>query len=208
MTSNTTSSSTSTETVPAAPGPDDPRYAFAKVADSVGSLIEATTPEMLPNATPCPDFTVKELLEHLVLVVRRVAAIGRGEHWSSVEQEAVDSGWAQDYRAGTHAIMQSWGDPAILDTVLEVPWGAFPGAALMHTYAAELAVHGWDLGKATGLEFAIDDDLLHGALMAAKFIPAEGRDTPEMPFSAVVDPGRDAPMIDQLAGWMGRNVLA
>ena len=73
-----------TPTTLEAPGPDDPRYAFAKVTDAVGTLIEATGADTLANPTPCPDFTVKELLEHLVLVVRRVAAIGRGEHWSSL----------------------------------------------------------------------------------------------------------------------------
>jgi len=196
-----------TPPVPQAPAEDDPRYSFAQVVDALGSLIESTTDDMLANSTPCPDFTVKELLEHCVLVVRRVAAIGRGEHWSSVEQQATESGWAGDYRDGAHAIMMAWGDPAILETNLEVPWGEFPGSVLMYTYTAELAVHGWDLSQATGIDFSIDDQWLHGALIAAKFIPEEGRDTPEMPFTAVVDPGPDAPVLDQIAGWMGRNVL-
>lgn len=198
---------TTTTTAPASElAPDDPRFAFAVVVDALGSLIEATSPSMLTNATPCPEFTVKELLEHCVLVVNRVAAIGRGEHWSTIEQIAVDAGWAQDYRAGSHAIMEAWGDPAILETPLEVPWGEFPGALLMYSYTAELAVHGWDLSQATGLDFTVDDDLLHGALTAAKFIPAEGRETPENPFGSVVDPGTDAPVLLQLAGWMGRAV--
>ena len=202
---------TETNTVtptPDALSPDDPRYAFAAVVSQLGDLIERTTPDLLTNPTPCPEFTVKELLEHCVLVVRRVAAIGRGEHWSTVEQQATDGGWHDDYRAGAHAIMEAWSDPAILETVLEVPWGEFPGALLMHTYTAELAVHGWDLGQGTGLGFEVDDDLLHGALIAAKFIPAEGRATPEVPFDEVVDPGPDAPVLLQLAGWMGRNVNA
>lgn len=198
------------ETAPPTPEPpaiDDPRYAFAQVVDALGSLIESTTTDHLGNTTPCPEFTVKELLEHCVLVVRRVAAIGRGEHWSTVTQVATESGWDTDFRAAAHDIMMAWMDPAILETPLEVPWGEFPGAVLMHTYAAELAVHGWDLSQATGLDFVIDDDLLRGALIAAKFIPAEGRDTPEMPFSSVVDPGPDAAVLDQIAGWMGRAVL-
>lgn len=196
-----------TSPTPPALAADDPRYAFAHVVDLLGNLIESTPSERLGNATPCPEFTVKELLEHCVLVVRRVAAIGRGEHWSTITQQAVASGWDTDYRAAAHEIMEAWMDPAILETPLEVPWGEFPGAVLMYTYTAELAVHGWDLSQATGIGFEIDDELLGAALIAAKFIPDEGRGTAEMPFGPVVDPGLDAPVLDQIAGWMGRKVL-
>lgn len=201
---------TETQTPTTAPAPlseDDPRYAFAKVTDALGTLIETTGADMIGQPTPCPDFTVKELLEHVVLVMRRVAVIGNGEHWSTVQAVATNGGWADDYRSAAHNVMLAWSNPSILEKVLEVPWGEFPGVALMHAYTGELAVHAWDLAMATGVEFSIDDSLLHGALVAAKFIPAEGRDTPELPFSPVVDPGPDAPVLDQLAGWMGRNVI-
>lgn len=191
-----------------APGPDDPRFGFAAVVGGVRALIESTDPATLGNATPCSEFTVKELLEHMVLVVRRVAAIGRGEHWSSVTEEPSDSGWAEQYASATHDIQDAWADPAILEKVLEAPWGEFPGAVLIYTFTAELATHGWDLAVATNRPFEIDDDLLQGALVSIKFIPAEGRDTPEVPFSEVVDPGPDAPVLLQIAGWAGRDVLA
>jgi len=197
-----------TNAAPEAPTEEDPRFGFAKVVDAVGNLMETTTADTLGNVTPCPNFTVKELLEHMVMVVRRVAVIGRGEHWSTVGQESTDSGWAQDFRTGAHDIMTAWSDPAILGRTLEVPWGEFPGAALLYTYTAELAVHGWDLAAATGRDFSIDDNVLHGALVAIKFVPAEGRESDEVPFSAVVDPGPDASILEQLAGWAGRDVLA
>jgi len=196
------------DATPEPPGPDDPRYGFAVVTDAVGKLLEATPADSLGNATPCPEFTVKELSEHIVLVMRRVAAIGRGEHWSTIQPEAQDAGWAESYREAAHQVMQAWTDAAKLEATYEVPWGEIPGTPLMYTYTAELATHGWDLATATGLDFSIDDDVLTAPLIAAKFIPAEGRDTPEMPFSAVVDPGLDAPVLEQLAGWMGRDVLA
>ena len=204
----TETNASNSSAAPEAPNEDDPRFGFAKVVDAVGNLMEATTADMLGNSTPCPEFKVKELLEHMVMVARRVAVIGRGEHWSTVDQESTDSGWAQDFRTGAHDIMTAWSDPAILQKTLEVPWGAFPGAALMYTYTAELAVHGWDLATATNREFSIDDDVLHGALAAIKFVPAEGRESDDVPFSAVVDPGPDASVLAQLAGWAGRDVLA
>jgi len=197
-----------TDATPTPPGPDDPRYGFAAVTQAIGDLLTATPADKSGNATPCPDFTVKELSEHIILVMRRVAALGRGEHWSSVEAEPQDGGWADSYREAAHQVMKAWTDETKLDGTYEVPWGEIPGGPLMYTYTAELAVHGWDLATATGAEFSIADDLLGGAHQAVLFIPAEGRGTPEMPFGPVVDPGPDAPMLDRIAGWMGRNVVA
>ncbi len=210
MTDNSNATATSASdpapTSPSAPGPDDPRYGLAMVVDAVGNLMETTPASAMSLQTPCSEFLVKDLFEHLVMVLRRTAAIGRGEHWSSVDQEAQDSGWAESYRAAAHEVMEAWTDAAKLEQVYEVPWGEVPGAPLMYTYTAELAVHGWDVAAATGAEFTIDDDLLRAPLMAAQFIPADGRGTPEMPFDPVVDPGAGAPVLLQIAGWMGRQV--
>ncbi len=187
--------------------PEDPRMGFAAVTAAVGELIKTTAADTLGNPTPCPEFTVKDLLEHKVMVMRRVAAIGRGEHWSSVDTETQDDGWHESFIDAAHQTQVAWTDPAKLEQVYEVPWGEIPGVPLMLTYTAELATHGWDLAHATGRDLTIDDDLLRGALMAIQFVPAEGRDHEDVPFSDVVDPGPDAPVLLQIAGWAGRAVV-
>lgn len=188
---------------------DDPRSGFAVVTITARELIaaaEAGGDAVLTRPTPCSDFDVRQLLEHLVLVMRRVAAIGNGEHWSSVEEVPTGAGWGDDFGAVAHAVRMAWDDPAKLEQVWEVPWGALPGAALLHTYTAELATHAWDLATALGRPLVIDDAALEGALVAAKMLPAEGRGA-DVPFDPVVDPGAGAPALLQIAGWMGRRVL-
>lgn len=190
------------------PGPSDPRGPYAEVTSAVRQLLDQVTPDQLGNATPCPDFTLKELLEHLVLVQRRCAAVGRGEHWSTVQQEAQTGGWAESFGEASHQVMHAWTDGAKLGQAYEVPWGNFPGAAILIAYTAELAVHGWDLAQAAGLDYSIPDELLADALAGAKFVPAEGREAEEIPFGPVVDPGPNASVLDQLAGWLGRDVVS
>lgn len=187
----------------------DPRPAFAEVVNTVGLLIssiEDGPAGLLDARTPCPDFSVADLLDHLMMVVRRVAVIGHGGHFSDVQHEALGSGWSKAYQACTEDMAAAWADDAQLGQLYEVPWGQFPGAPVLIAYTGELAVHGWDLAQATDQPFHIADELLELALMGAKFIPAEGRDSDEVPFSQVVDPGPGAPVLDQLAGWMGRKV--
>ncbi len=205
---------TNTEPVPNAPtaAPDQPPTdgplaSLASVIAEVDRLIAGTSSEQLGSGTPCSAFTVKDLTEHIVLVLRRVGAIGRGEHWSSVTEEAVTSGWLDDYRAAAEEIDRIWADPAMLEGAYEVPWGVLPAAPMLLSYVAEIATHGWDLATATDQPISIADEVLLPALEILRFgLPAEGRGGPEMPFDPVVDPGPEAPALLQVAGWLGRAV--
>ena len=197
---------TETSTSNQSPTADDPRYALAQVTYGVRMLMEATSESALGDTTPCPEFSVRHLMEHLVMVMRRVAAVGLGRHWTEVQHEPIPTDLAGAFQSAAHEVMDAWTDPAKLDQIWEVPFGTVPGAALMAAYTAEFATHGWDLAQATAQDFSVDDDLLIGALEAARMVPAEGREDPGIPFGPVVDPGTDAPVLLQIAGWFGRKV--
>lgn len=198
---------TSETTTSEVPPPGDPRHGLAQVTSQVRQLIESTPAEQFDLPTPCDDFTVKELLDHFVQLMNRLAAIGDGEHWSTVMPEdfVLEDGHADAFVEGAHGVMSAWGDAAKLGEVFEVPWGELPGAAVVSFYTAEIATHGWDLATATNRELNIADDVLGAALFAAKSVPAE-RDDPGIPFAPAVDPGADAPVLLQIAGWLGREV--
>lgn len=199
---------TENDTPAEAPRPGDPRHGLAQVVSEVRTLIEGTTAEQLDLSTPCDEFTVKELLDHFVLVMNRLATIGTGEHWSTVMPDdfVLEDGHADAFVEGAHGVMSAWGDASKLGQTFEVPWGELPGAAVLSFYTAEIATHGWDLATATNRALTISDDALGAALFAAKSVPAEGRDDPAIPFDSVVDPGDDAPVLLQIAGWLGREV--
>lgn len=198
---------TETNNTTSIPEPGDPRHSYALVTSAMRELMAGVGSGQLGSATPCPDFTVKELLEHVVMVQRRVAAIGSGEHWSSVQTAPADSGWLGQFEQASHAVMTAWTDSETLNGVYEVPWGEMPGLPLLWTYVAELSVHAWDLATATGQLIVIDDDALRPALEGVRIgVPADGRDHPEVPFSAVVHAGPNAAVLVQLAGWAGRPV--
>lgn len=193
---------------PEAPQPGDPRHGLAQVTSQVRELIENTSAEQFELPTPCEEYNVRELLDHLVLVMNRLAVIGSGEHFSNAMPEdfVLESGHGEAFVNGAHGVMESWGDAAKLEQMFEVPWGELPGVAVVSFYTAELATHGWDLATATGRELSISDDVLGAALFAAKSVPEEGREDPFIPFAEAIDPGEDAPALLQIAGWFGRKV--
>lgn len=187
----------------------DPRPALKTVLDAVADLMASTetrSAETLAGETPCPGFAVTDLLDHLVMVVRRIAVVGAGGDFATVQQDVLESGWAEAFRSGADEVGAVWSDSAKLEAMLRVPWGEMPGAPILLAYIGELVTHGWDLATATGQRFGVADELLEAALMAVQFVPAEGRESDEVPFGPVVDPGPDATTVERIAGWLGRDV--
>lgn len=188
---------------------DDPRVGFAVVTKAIRELMETVTNDQLGLPTPCSEFDVKDLLDHMVMVMQRVAAIGNGEHFSVANEESANraTGHTGAFTEAAHDVQQAWSDPGKLEAIHEVPWGQLAGVPLLFTYTAELATHGWDLATAIGGEFNIDDEYLVGAHVAIGMIPDDGRDDPMVPFDPIVDPGEDAPTLLKIAGWGGRQVV-
>lgn len=187
----------------------DPRPGLATATGAIQALIQKVKTADFAKPTPCDEFDVQALLDHITLVLRRSAAIGSGDHWTSVEQVKVGddmSTYTNEIAAAAEAQSLAWSVEERLGAIVEVPWGAIPGGAVVATYTAELATHGWDLANAIGEGFAIADEALAVALFAVQQIPAEGRDAPEIPFGPVVDPGPDASVLLKIAGWGGRQV--
>lgn len=186
----------------------DPRFDFAQIVSVTGDLIANTDPSHMSNATPCSEYTVDNLTGHLVAIMARVAAVARGEDPFSVPQiqaTPTEGSWHDAWMERAHEVQAAWTDPAVLGRDLTLPFGVLPGAAALTIYCAEIAVHAWDLAMATGRTATFDDAWLAPALEATKFgVPAEGRGE-EMPFDPVVEVSADAPLVDQLAGWLGRK---
>jgi uncharacterized protein (TIGR03086 family) len=201
----------------------DPRPVFARAVALGGSVIGGVKPDQLHGATPCTEFDVSVLLDHLVMVLERTAAIGRGDNAMSVQPVTRTEGWADAWRAAAHANQDAWSDDATLDRKVELPWTSMPGADLLRMYTSEVNVHTWDLATATGQRPAWDDEVVGVAFAAMQEqLPAEGRKamieeamkhmppgTPMVfPFAEAVEVPASASPIDRLAAWTGRDPAA
>jgi len=203
----------------------DPRAAFASAAAVASATIAAVSPAQLVAATPCAELDVRHLLGHLVDVLRRVAVIGRGEPIFSIAPldatTVPDDGWLALWQAGLPAVTAAWADDATLTPEVVLPWSTASGADTLVGYAGETIVHTWDLARATGQRPVWDDTVVAAALVVderripggdrlAAFeriiasMPEERR--PLRPaFLDVVAVADDAPLIDRLVAWTGRD---
>jgi uncharacterized protein (TIGR03086 family) len=192
---------------PAAPG-GDPRPAFLQALALAGETLAAVRADQLGDPTPCGDYDVRTLANHLVAVLRRVAVIGGGGDPFSVPGVADDVADGERPAAWDTAVRDVetvWSDPAVLSRPMQLPFGTLPGAVATIVYTTEFTLHTWDLATATGQQPRWDPAVLAVPLATMqRAVPAEPRGGP-VPFGPVVDVPADAPDIDRLVAWYGRQ---
>ena len=111
-------------------------------------------------------------------------------------------------------------DDAVLERPMALPWIEGSGAEVLASYFSELTVHTWDLATATGQQPDWDDTVVAAALEARQILPAQNRralyeeistamglDEVAVPFAEAVPIPDDAPAIDRLVAWNGRDPL-
>src|SRR3954464_5307201 len=103
MTANTMIPDTETRSTSSADLGIDPRPLFAKAVDIAEPVIAGVKLEQLDLPSPCVEYSVKELLDHLVFVLHRVVALGRGDAAfapKSLADAAIDrDDWVTDWRS-------------------------------------------------------------------------------------------------------------
>ncbi len=210
-----TSTSTSSTT--------DPQTHLDAAIIETGRIIAAIGPDQLQGPTPCDEFNVERLLGHLTMALERAGAAGRGETpdtWPTEPTECPDGDWGTLWTATGDGARGGWADPAKLERPTSLPWGTFPGAKALGVYTSEIVVHGWDLARATGQQPQFDDATVGTGFAAFRpQMPAEGRQQvldgiaamfPEgvkvdLPFGLAKSVASDAPLLDQLVAWAGRD---
>lgn len=199
--------------------PGDPRPILDRAVATGGVVIAAVRPEQLTDPTPCSEMDVRTLLTHLLGVLDRVAALGNGEDPFAVPETTVaDDRWAETWKQSGSRAADAWGDDDVLEAPMALPWIEGTGSEVLATYLSELTVHTWDLATATGQQPDWDDTVVTAALESRQILPAENRralyeeisaamglDEVAAPFAEAVAVPDDAPAIDRLVAWNGRD---
>jgi uncharacterized protein (TIGR03086 family) len=197
----------------------DPREILDRGIATGGSVIARVRPDQLTAPTPCSEMEVRAMIRHLVSVLDRIAAIGLGEDpFGVTEIPAPDDGWSDAWTASARRAADAWSDDAVLEQPMALPWIQGSGAEILASYFSELTVHTWDLAVATGQQPDWDDTVVTAALAARDFLPAENRralfeeistamglDEVAIPFAEQIPIPNDAPAIDRLVAWNGRD---
>ncbi|MBA3783594.1 MAG: TIGR03086 family protein [Nocardioides sp.] len=167
---------------------------LSRSLDQTGDVLAAVHPDQLALPTPCADWDVAELIGHITSSPRNFLAMLRGEEtdWSAGPVPAT-SGWTAEFRAAADDLIHHWHQQGDDADAGQVDW-----------QTAEMAVHAWDLARATGQSVdAFDPEVAERGLA---FMSAGLTDDNRGPaFASPAPVPNDAPVYDRLAGWAGRT---
>ncbi len=186
---------------------------LVQALDATEALIAAVGDDQWPNPTPCPEWDVRALVNHLVFGNRMFAAILRSEPASELENlrrtrdiDQLGDNPVEAYREVGAALRAAFSQPGVLERVFQAPIGPAPGVVLLHLRITELLVHGWDLAHATGQPARLPDDVAEEELAFASGQRAPNVPRTGHPFGPVQPVAEDAPAVDQLAAYLGRPI--
>ncbi len=202
----------------------DPRPLFVAAVDIASPIIAGVRTDQFDLASPCHDYNVKGLLDHLVFVLHRVTAIGRGQEAfapGSLGDPSIEHlDYEADWLVAADGVDDVWSDDALLSSTVVLPWATMTGAEMLAMYVSEITTHTWDIARATGQHPKWDDgvcrlslDTMHRDLPMADRTPmweafratAPANLQFDAPFANAVAVASDAPLIDQLVAWTGRQ---
>ena len=191
---------------------DGPVGQLALALDVTGGLIDGIGADGQWEApTPCPGWTVADMVTHLADGNYVFVAILRGTPLEQARAvaEAVAPGddLAARYRDSGAKLVDAFSQPGVLEQVVTIPPGTMPGIGALHIRTVEALVHGWDLARATGRSAPFPDDLAEQELAftrrALDGLPAGSR-----AFGPPQPVPDDAPAIVRLAACLGRPAPA
>ncbi len=183
-----------------APAVEQLGLAFA----AVGDLITKVRPEQWSAPTPCTDWTVRRLVNHLIGMNRVFAALLADEPAPRSAADHVEDDPAGAYRDSAARLQAAFDAPGVLERTYSGPLGAATGAERLQIRLYDLLAHGWDLAQATGQPAALPDDLCEQSLAFVRTQLTEharpGR------FGPAQMGAEHAPAIERLVAFLGRPV--
>jgi uncharacterized protein (TIGR03086 family) len=176
-----------------------------KSANATAAVARGVRPDQFDSPTPCADWTVEQLMNHLIGSLEYFKARGDGKD-ASAPRPASPTTYDQTVRAlqdAATATAAAWRRPGALSQKIDTGAGDMPGSALATMALSEMLTHSWDLAKATGQRMPADDVEVDEVLVAMKqFLKPDARKPAFGPESQAPN---GAPPIDQLAAFLGRQ---
>ncbi|MEV7547385.1 TIGR03086 family metal-binding protein [Streptomyces sp. NPDC089915] len=175
----------------------------------VARLVSGVPDGALAGPTPCPAYAVGDLLGHLAGLAVAFGDAARKDLGPTTDTPPggappLPGDWRERLPRALGELAEAWRDPAAWTGMTRAGGVDLPGAVAAAVAADELVVHGWDLARATGQEYAPDAAALaasHGFLLAVAEESGGGQGV----FGPVVPVPEDASLLDRTVGLSGRD---
>lgn len=181
-----------------------------KVVAQTTEIVDNITPDQLGKATPCAEWTVRDLINHITAGATIFAISAEQGSVPDAEMATLMGGdnLGDDYRgawkAASAQALSAFEEPGVLEKIVTLPFGPMPAGVALNIAVFDVTTHACDLARATGQRIT-DTELLETALTIGRQMVG-----PELRQAGVFDPERaipaDAPVADRLLCFAGRRL--
>lgn len=167
----------------------DVKALLERALDQTARLLDEVSPEQYDHTSTCSDWTVGDLVQHVVASPRNFVSMYSGQDVDWAHPPALGDDPAGDFRQAAGELLEH----------LESQDGDVSSSAAL----PEFAVHSWDLARSTGSAQPLDDEVAtHALAFMSNNLTPENRSGV---FAPEVHVGDDLSIQDRLAAFAGRT---
>jgi uncharacterized protein (TIGR03086 family) len=181
------------------------RYDLQPAADQLARLIQGVDEKDLGAPTPCAQWSVTELLEHILGLSAAFTAAAE-KRVPSEQGEGLSPGWRVRAAGQLQELVAAWRADNAWTGETEAGGVRMPADQMGVVALDELVLHGWDLARATGQRFTVNerDALACHGFAAAMSEPGQEASRDGL-YGPVFEVRSDAPILERLLGASGRD---
>ncbi len=137
---------------------------FPTAAQDVITIAHGATRTPLTAPTPCAEFDLRHLIDHLIGTTGGLTRLGRREPLDPDDPygsrtDATGGDWLAVLAGNLTALADAWSTDGAWDGTVDMGGSALPATMIGEMSMAEVLLHGWDLASAAGHRLAVPDDV-------------------------------------------------
>jgi uncharacterized protein (TIGR03086 family) len=181
-----------------------------RVVDTTTDMIGNTSAQQLSNPTLCTEWTVKDLINHMVTGATMFAI---SAEQGSVPDDVLGKLMSTDnvgndpkgaWDTAAKRAMSAFEAPGAMEKIVKLPFGEMPAGVALNIAIFDVATHSVDLARATGQQVT-DTEMLGDALVIAQQMLGPDLRQPGI-FGAEQPCPENAPVDDRLLAFAGRKI--
>jgi len=138
--------------------------AHRQALDATGRIVRGIDPVELDDSTPCEDYDVRGLLNHVVSGNLWVEPLVSGQTIEEVgdryDGDLLGDDPSAAYDASARVAGDAFARPGAMEAPVAVSYGPVPGEVYAGHRFIDVLIHGWDLAAATGQDSTLDPELV------------------------------------------------
>jgi uncharacterized protein (TIGR03086 family) len=181
-------------------------------AHRLAAIVRGVREDQLTAPTPCPEYTVGDLLDH-------IGGLAKAFTWAATKEslampdvtptgDAAGLGvdWRRRIPADVEALGDAWTDPAAWTGMTKAGPIEMPGEIGGLVALDEIVIHGWDVALATGQPFHVDAEELAAVHTFAAMFSGPGTEEQRAGgFGPELTVADDAPLLERVLAMLGRD---